>query len=88
MKKILKKLLAPVIREVVQEEIKGLNKSLTIEHLIKEFSVVVRSCNEKNHSDKYPQYSLLDLKGEVVSVVIEALNKTYMFEENQQKGQE
>lgn len=77
-----------MIREVVQEEIKGLNKSLTIEHLIKEFSVVVRSCNEKNHSDKYPQYSLLDLKGEVVSVVIEALNKTYMFEENQQKGQE
>lgn len=88
MKRKLKKLLAPVIREVVREEIKRQTKILTIEHLIKEFSVVVRSCNEKNHSDKCPQYSLLDLKGEVVSAVIDALNKTYMCGGNQEKEQE
>lgn len=75
MKKILKKLLAPLIREVIKEERNRVTPNLTIKHLIKEFSVVVPAQKGVNHSDKSLQYLVSDLKFEVVSALTEVLSK-------------
>ena len=84
MKKLLKKLLAPLIREVIEEELVGIRATtpkrkapinITIRHLIGTLSVVVPSAEGASHSDKYPQQLVKDLEQVLLSAVTEALNK-------------